>query len=72
MIKSDSVHTTRYALKVIITRRWYMASASNGLQALQTVSIVAALPFLPVMTAMAVAFVKSVIKDPALKLDKAA
>ena len=45
---------------------------SGGLQALQTVSIVAALPFSLVMIAMAAAFVKSVINDPAMKLDKAA
>jgi glycine betaine transporter len=45
---------------------------SGGLQALQTVSIVAALPFSIVMIAMAYAFLKSIINDPAVKLDKAA
>lgn len=44
---------------------------SGGLQALQTVSIVAALPFSLVMIAMAVAFTKSVIKGPAVKLQSA-
>ncbi|MFO8191472.1 MAG: BCCT family transporter [Bacillota bacterium] len=45
---------------------------SGGLQALQTVSIVAALPFAVVMIAMAVAFVKNIMNDPSIKLDKAA
>jgi glycine betaine transporter len=45
---------------------------SGGLQALQTVSIVAALPFSIVMIAMAYAFLKSIMNDPAVKLDKAA
>lgn len=39
---------------------------SGGLQALQTVSIVAALPFSVVMVAMVVAFTKSISVDPAV------
>jgi glycine betaine transporter len=45
---------------------------SGGLQALQTVSIVGALPFAVVMIAMTVAFVKNIMDDPSIKLDKAA
>jgi glycine betaine transporter len=42
---------------------------SGGLQALQTVSIVAALPFSIVMIGMAYSFVKNISNDPAIKPD---